>query len=61
MFFSQLSAHNFTSKDQNLLFSNEITGFFGHQYLLKESTNLLEFLPREGQKRMETSEITTFS
>ena len=45
--------------DQNLLSSNQKTGFFDHQYLWNETINILDFLHEYIYQRKETSKNDT--
>ena len=40
-----------------MLSSNQIVGFFDHQYLLKKSFNFLDFLRRESYPGKETMKV----
>ena len=47
--------------DQNALSSDQIAEIFDHQYLWKESTNVLDFFITDSNQGKETSEINTFN
>ena len=38
---------NFQTNNENVLLSNQITGFSDHQYLWKEAINVLDFLYKD--------------
>ena len=45
--------------DQNVLLSNQIAGFFDHQYLWKETINALDFLHINSYQRKIVSQGTS--
>ena len=45
--------------EQNVLWSNKITGFFDHQYRWKEAIYALDFLRRDSNQRKTVCKATT--